>query len=94
MLHFSLVVAHFQTYLLVFLSLRVEHPNFKLAVCRLRIVPILPNASDYLLSLMHGLYSKLQKILLIHLNQVHSGDMMFLNESLNLILPRISQGLC
>jgi len=42
---------------------------------------------------MHGLYSKLQEVLLIHLYHIDASDMMLLNETLNLILPRTSQRL-
>ena len=94
MFYLCLVITHLQADLLIFLSLRVKHADFKFPICGLRIVPVLPDGPNDLFPLVHGMDSKLQQVLLIHLDQVYSSDMMFLNEALNLILPRISQGLC
>jgi hypothetical protein len=94
MFNLRLVITHLQADLLIFLSLRVKHADFELPICGLRIVPVLPDGPNDLFPLVHGIDSKLQQVLLIHLDQVHPGDVMFLNQALHLILPRISQSLC
>ena len=94
MFNLRLVITHLQADLLIFLSLRIKHADFELPICGLRIVPVLPDGPNDLFPLVHGIDSKLQQVLLIHLNQVHPGDVMFLNQALHLILPRISQSLC
>lgn len=94
MFDLRLVITHLQADLLIFLSLRIKHADFELSIRRLRIVPVLPDCSNDLFPLVHGMDSKLQQVLLIHLDQVYPGDMMFLNQTLHLILPRISQCLC
>ena len=94
MFDLRLIITHLQADLLIFLSLRVKHAYFELPICGLWIVPILPDGPNDLFPLVHGMDSKLQQVLLIHLNQVYPGDMMFLNKIFNLILPRIPQCLC
>ena len=94
MFDLCLVIAHLQADLLIFLSLGVKHADFELPICGLRIVPVLPDGPNDLFPLVHGIDSKLQQVLLSHLNQVYPSHVMFLNQTLHLILPRISQGLC